>query len=581
MAPKQSGSDILCLHLEQALQSLCGPGKAHLKSKIRCNSDMPDETWDRCHCNVSGYKAQQGKGGILKKIGILFIALVLALAVVIPSAAYGAEPYITGVTPVPPITVDWLVPYEDVIDALPETTTITCSDDIDRTVDLTWVSITDSEHTDFTYNPMSSSYLGYVATATFELPAGVHQSDPPTPLEVTTRVRQMTSLLPGIYPAVTLLTLAFPGFDEPGTYVQATMEIAGADRTYYYYVPTSYDGSESVPLLVVLHGGGSCGMAELLRADGKAEQCGFIVVCPDYSTGILIPYVSGIIDELTDTYNIDTRRVYAGGISMGGGSTAALVLALPDKIAAAGLVSGGSSVLLDMPIPRPMTVVMTGGSKERIILPIDRNTVPGMLATAEWLVSQYGCDIEPVLTEWDDPVVDPRTSITRYAWSGGVYGTEVVVYAIWNGGHCWPGGLQYAVPSEIGWVSQHIDALDQMWPFLEKQRMPIEVDIDIKPGSYPNAINPGSMGVIPVAIMTTEDFDATEVDTETVRFGPDLASPVRYSFEDVDYDGDLDVVLKFRTQEAGIQAGDTSAMLTGVSFVDWAFFGSDAITTVP
>jgi hypothetical protein len=111
--------------------------------------------------------------------------------------------------------------------------------------------------------------------------------------------------------------------------------------------------------------------------------------------------------------------------------------------------------------------------------------------------------------------------------------------------------------------------------------MPIEVDIDIKPGSYPTAINPRSMGVISVAIMTTGDFDATEVDTETVRFGPDLTRPVRYSFEDVDYDGDLDMVLKFRTQETGIQAGDTSAVLTGVSFVDWAFFGSDAIITVP
>jgi polyhydroxybutyrate depolymerase len=507
--------------------------------------------------------------------------LALALALVIPSAVYGADPYITGVVPVPPITVDWLVPYEDVVDALPETTTITCSDDIDRTVDLTWVSITDSEHTDFTYNPMSSSYLGYVATATFELPAGVDQSDPPTPLVVTTRVRQMTSLLPGIYPGATPLTLSFPGFDQSGTYVQDTMEIAGADRTYYYYVPTSYDGSEAVPLLIVLHGGGSCGLAELLRADGKAEECGFIVVCPDYSTNILIPYVSGIIDELSATYNIDSRRVYAAGISMGGGSTAALVLALPDKIAAAGLVSGGSSLLLDVAIPRPMSVVMTGGSKERIILPIDRNTVPGMLETAEWLVGQYSCDTEPVLTEWDDPAVDPRTSITRYAWSGGIYGTEVVVYAIWNGGHCWPGGLQYAVPSEIGWVSQHIDALDQMWPFFEKQRMPIEVNIDIKPGSDPNAINPASMGVISVAIMTTEDFDATEVDAETARFGPDLAGPVRYSFEDVDYDGDLDMVLKFQTQETGIQAGDTSATLTGVSFVDWAFSGSDAIVTVP
>jgi hypothetical protein len=48
----------------------------------------------------------------------------------------------------------------------------------------------------------------------------------------------------------------------------------------------------------------------------------------------------------------------------------------------------------------------------------------------------------------------------------------------------------------------------------------IEVTIDIKPGSDPNAINPSSRGVIPVAILTTESFDATTVSPITVRFGP-------------------------------------------------------------
>ena len=38
---------------------------------------------------------------------------------------------------------------------------------------------------------------------------------------------------------------------------------------------------------------------------------------------------------------------------------------------------------------------------------------------------------------------------------------------------------------------------------------PTEVEIDIKPGSWPNAINPGSNGVIPVAILSSPEFDAT------------------------------------------------------------------------
>ena len=46
------------------------------------------------------------------------------------------------------------------------------------------------------------------------------------------------------------------------------------------------------------------------------------------------------------------------------------------------------------------------------------------------------------------------------------------------------------------------------------------VPIDIKPGNKQNSTNPGSKGVIAVAILSTESFDATTVDPHTVLFGP-------------------------------------------------------------
>ena len=133
----------------------------------------------------------------------------------------------------------------------------------------------------------------------------------------------------------------------------------------------------------------------------------------------------------------------------------------------------------------------------------------------------------------------------------------------------------------IGCVTYQVEAWeDCLLPYLLKQQLPVQVDIDIKPGGG-NSVNLKSKGRIPVAILTTEDFDATEVDTGTVRFGPGLARPAHYAVEDVDDDGDLDMILHFLTQETGIQAGDTSATLTGVSCIDGAFFGSDAIVTRP
>lgn len=108
------------------------------------------------------------------------------------------------------------------------------------------------------------------------------------------------------------------------------------------------------------------------------------------------------------------------------------------------------------------------------------------------------------------------------------------------------------------------------------------VRIDIRPGGSPNSINPRSRGVIAVAILSADGFDATTVDPETVRFGAQgqEAAPVHYSLEQVDQDGDLDLVLHFRTQETGIACGATRASLSGETYDGQALGGSDSVRTV-
>jgi len=55
---------------------------------------------------------------------------------------------------------------------------------------------------------------------------------------------------------------------------------------------------------------------------------------------------------------------------------------------------------------------------------------------------------------------------------------------------------------------------------------------------------------------------------------------VHAALEDVDGDGDTDMILHFKTQATGIKCGDTSASLTGETFGGQMIEGSDSIRTV-
>ena len=79
----------------------------------------------------------------------------------------------------------------------------------------------------------------------------------------------------------------------------------------------------------------------------------------------------------------------------------------------------------------------------------------------------------------------------------------------------------------------------------------LQVEIDVKPDSDQNTVNVGSNGTIAVAILTTPDFDAADVNTASVVFAGALAD--HYSYEDVDGDGDLDLLMHFRTNETNLE----------------------------
>ena len=123
------------------------------------------------------------------------------------------------------------------------------------------------------------------------------------------------------------------------------------------------------------------------------------------------------------------------------------------------------------------------------------------------------------------------------------------------------------------------------WTYGDIEDIPV-VEVDIKPGSYPNSINLDSNGKVPVAIFSSATFDATTVDPLTVTLA-DASVCVKgkgkpmSSVEDVNGDGYDDLVVHVDTSGLQLTDGDTAATLEGYTYSGIYITGTDSVRIVP
>lgn len=387
-------------------------------------------------------------------------------------AAHARAAKLQEVTPVEPIEVASGTPLTDVLAQLPKTTKLVLDTGAPVPVPLTW-SLSEFVVAGNAGNVVRQTYLptrrgAYEMTGTFALPEGVERSDPAMPLHV----RATVSVTGG-----KLFTLEDKElFDQPGKYATHTMQFDDVERTYHTYIPSGYSGDEAVPVMFTFHGGGSYAIGQLAYSefDVVAEKEGFIVVAPDYGYSALgrfttpgvAEFTSAIIDELAGIYNIDARRIYASGISMGGGASFTCAYELSDRIAAIAPVAAGTG-RGERKLPRPTTIVFMYGTRD----PVASNYGPNTYEAVHHFVKQNGCSETPSVQVWT-PTEDDQTGITRFTYGGGKNGTEIIFYRVDNGGHTWPGKYQYASWITVGLTSQHIDGSQAIWDHLKKHRLP-------------------------------------------------------------------------------------------------------------
>jgi len=112
------------------------------------------------------------------------------------------------------------------------------------------------------------------------------------------------------------------------------------------------------------------------------------------------------------------------------------------------------------------------------------------------------------------------------------------------------------------------------------------VSIDVKPESTANPVNLASQGQLPVAILSSPSFDATQVDpaTVTVAGAPVARLPgdrLKATVVDVNQDGRLDLLVHVETQRLVLQAGSADLEVLGRTFAGVELVGYDKVTLVP
>jgi len=189
------------------------------------------------------------------------------------------------------------------------------------------------------------------------------------------------------------------------------------------------------------------------------------------------------------------------------------------------------------------------------------------IATADGCL--YVSDFDDGAGMWRS--VDPTADEPLFEQVGDDFGLDADAN-IWH--------LQTTSGSNVLWAldDETYDDRAALWTY-EVTVLPLTIEIDIKPGSDPNSINLKSKGVVPVAVLTTDDFDASTVDPDTVVFAG--ADPVRWTMEDVDEDEDDDMLFHFKTQELELEEDSTEATLTGKTLGGIDIKGTDTVNIVP
>ena len=286
--------------------------------------------------------------------------------------------------------------------------------------------------------------------------------------------------------------------DTSKQYITKTMVNEGVLRSYHIYMPKNFNKNTPAPMVLAIHGGGGNGRKFEEQVSGgtltaAAEKRGVVLVFPEgikkrWNAGRPevfngekmyddLGFISNLIDEMVQNYNIDPKRVYATGISNGGFMCVRLALDLSSKIAAvAPVTSQISRVNKDKYPELPISIMIINGTADRLVpfkgghvRPFRFGRSKGIVLSTQKSIDMFSkfnkCKFPAERQSLPDKVPDDRTNVVIMKYSECENNTEVVLVKVIGGGHTWPSGVQYLAPRLVGVVSKEINASEMILDF--------------------------------------------------------------------------------------------------------------------
>lgn len=268
------------------------------------------------------------------------------------------------------------------------------------------------------------------------------------------------------------------------TLVLDTFDFGGFTRDYQLYIPTVYDGSQAVPLVINMHGYGSnAGQQNFYGSfDDLAEIDNFLVVHPNgtldlsgtpywnafVSGGAVddVAYISALIDSLSALYNIDQSKVFATGMRNGGFMSYRLACELNNRIAKIASVTGTMNVNLPSTCfpTAPIPVMQIHGTNDPTVPYAGNAAFVPIEDVVRFWVDHNNCDSSAIFTALPNIDLNDNSTVERYEYLNGDNNAEVIFYKVIGGTHTWP-GAQFLIPGSV--TNQDFSASKVIWEFFK------------------------------------------------------------------------------------------------------------------